>query len=452
MQHLREYLRPKRHALLVAYLLFSGQQLKDELATMYIRVVGRWFNKADKRHWQHFQSNGRAINRKLHDFMRLSKALLQARAQMRDLGGAVAATIGWERLAEGVEETEELAVPLDFSNLDQLRAQYGQVRQFSPQLLRTLEFRSIPRLKPLMRAVDALRALNENEKSEVPLDAPRGFIRRAWRPYVLNGKKVDRAYYELCVLTELSLGLRSGDVWVPGSRRFLPLEEYLLPQDTWKAVSGTQPKCSEYLAARQGQLHEALVQVSEQAAAGQLPHVTLENGRLSVSPLTGEVPEDVESWSDRLYDLLPRIRLTDLLMEVDSWAQFSQWFTHLYSHERPADPMAILTVILSDATNIGLTKMAEATPGYSYYRLSSTADWYVREENCAKALAEIVHKQHQVPLAAHWGTGTTSSSDGQAFPIPSRRPVLAHTNAKYGRDPVVMLYSHLSDRYAPFSA
>ena len=132
MQHLREYLRPKRHALLVAYLLFSGQQLRDELATMYIRVVGRWFNKADKRHWQHFQSNGRAINRKLHDFMRLSKALLQARAQMRDLGGAVAATIGWERLAEGVEETEELAVPLDFSNLDQLRAQYGQVRQFSP--------------------------------------------------------------------------------------------------------------------------------------------------------------------------------------------------------------------------------------------------------------------------------------------------------------------------------
>jgi len=63
--------------------------------------------------------------------------------------------------------------------------------------------------------------------------------------------------------------------------------------------------------------------------------------------------------------------------------------------------MAVLTVILSDATNIGLTKMAEATPEYSYYRLSSTADWYVREENYAKALAEIVQKQHQVPLAAH---------------------------------------------------
>src|SRR5439155_1432854 len=73
-----------------------------------------------------------------------------------------------------------------------------------------------------------------------------------------------------------------------------------------------------------------------------------------------------------------------------------------------------------------------------------------REENYAKALAEIVRKQHQVPLAAYWGPGTTSSSDGQAFPIATRRPVLAHTNAKYGRDPVVMFYSYISDRYAPF--
>lgn len=88
--------------------------------------------------------------------------------------------------------------------------------------------------------------------------------------------------------------------------------------------------------------------------------------------------------------------------------------------------------------------------GRSYYRLSWIADWYIREENYAKALAEIVNQQHQVPLAAHWGSGTTSSSDGQAFPIATRKPVLAHTNAKYGRDPVVMLYSHISDRYALF--
>ena len=49
-----------------------------------------------------------------------------------------------------------------------------------------------------------------------------------------------------------------------------------------------------------------------------------------------------------------------------------------------------------------------------------------------------------------WGDGSTSSSDGQAFPIAMRRPVIAQTNAKYGRDPVVTFYTHISDRYAPF--
>ncbi|MBV9082152.1 MAG: Tn3 family transposase, partial [Acidobacteriaceae bacterium] len=48
------------------------------------------------------------------------------------------------------------------------------------------------------------------------------------------------------------------------------------------------------------------------------------------------------------------------------------------------------------------------------------------------------------------GSGTTSSSDGQAFSIATRKPVTAHTNAKYGRDPVAMVYTHISDRYAPF--
>lgn len=62
----------------------------------------------------------------------------------------------------------------------------------------------------------------------------------------------------------------------------------------------------------------------------------------------------------------------------------------------------------------------------------------------------IVNLQHRLPMAEQWGDGSTSSSDGQAFPIAMRRPVIAQTNAKYGRDPVVTFYTHISDRYAPF--
>jgi hypothetical protein len=40
---------------------------------------------------------------------------------------------------------------------------------------------------------------------------------------------LDRRYYELCALTELKIALRSGDIWVPGSRQFRDFEDYLFP-------------------------------------------------------------------------------------------------------------------------------------------------------------------------------------------------------------------------------
>ena len=42
---------------------------------------------------------------------------------------------------------------------------------------------------------------------------------------------IDRRYYELCVLSELKNALRSGDIWVQGSRQFKDFEDYLIPAE-----------------------------------------------------------------------------------------------------------------------------------------------------------------------------------------------------------------------------
>jgi hypothetical protein len=43
------YTPRKRFGILTAFLLDRLPQLTDELIDLYIRLVGRWFNKADKR-------------------------------------------------------------------------------------------------------------------------------------------------------------------------------------------------------------------------------------------------------------------------------------------------------------------------------------------------------------------------------------------------------------------
>jgi TnpA family transposase len=54
------------------------------------------------------------------------------------------------------------------------------------------------------------------------------------------------------------------------------------------------------------------------------------------------------------------------------------------------------------------------------------------------------------PLAAFWGDGTTSSSDGQNFRVGSHGRYAGQVNLKYGQDPGVQIYTHISDQYSPF--
>ena len=65
--------------------------------------------------------------------------------------------------------------------------------------------------------------------------------------------------------------------------------------------------------------------------------------------------------------------------------------------------------------------------------------------------ARLPFRRH--PCAAFtrlWGDGDTSSSDGQFFRAGGHGQARADYNAKYGSDPGVKFYTHVSDRYAPF--
>ena len=71
--------------------------------------------------------------------------------------------------------------------------------------------------------------MNERQARKLPDDAPTAFVRKRWESLVRTSDGLDRRFYELCVLSELKNSLRSGDIWVQGSRRFKDFEEYLLP-------------------------------------------------------------------------------------------------------------------------------------------------------------------------------------------------------------------------------
>src|SRR5271154_5250967 len=98
------------------------------------------------------------------------------------------------------------------------------MRRYTPAMLDIFEFRAAPAARPLLEAVDILRAMNRDKSRSVPQNAPLEWLNQSWRPYVVTDDGVDRRFYELCALTELKNRLRSGDVWVSGSRQFKDFE------------------------------------------------------------------------------------------------------------------------------------------------------------------------------------------------------------------------------------
>ena len=108
-------------------------------------------------------------------------------------------------------------------------------------------------------------------------------------------------------------------------------------------------------------------------------------------------------------------------------------------------------MLLAEGINLGLRKMAEATSTHGFWELMRIARWHVEGDAFDRALAVVVEAQAALPMAAFWGSGRTAPSDGQFFPAAGRGEALNLVNARYGAEPGVKAYSHVSDRYSPFA-
>ena len=454
--HLREFGDERRHATLVAVVLDTMATLTDETLEMHERTIGREFKKAERRHLDAFQQSGKAVNEKVRLYATVGRALIEAKTRAVDPFPEIEKLMTWEAFLASVEEAAKLAGPEDFDHLALVGNGYSYIRRYAPEFLNAFEFRAAPASEELLKAIDVLRDLNAKNARAVPRDAPTGFVRRRWKPHVFEGEEINRRFYELCVLSELRNALRSGDLWVVGSRQFRDFEEYLLSAETFAAM---KPKglplaintgCRDYLEQRGIQLHETLTAVNGLAERGELPDASLADGVLKVTPLTNTVPPEADILARQVSAMLPRIKITDLLTEVDAWTGFSRHFVHLRNGDAATDRTILLTAILADAINLGLNRMADACPGTSLSRLSWIADWHVRDETYSKGLAEIVNYHRQQPFAGRWGEGTTSSSDGQRFRAGGVGEARGEVNARYGNDPGATFYTHVSDQYSPF--
>ncbi len=240
-QALQRMPEERRYPLLVAFLHRSlvDRTVADETIDQFDRCLAEAYARAGRDLEDFRGSMAQAINETVRLFGEMARVVLDPTVRDAQLRQAIYRRIPPEQLRKAVAESGGITRPDDDSGLDFLRKRYGHLRRFVPAFLAAFPFRSKVDDDPLLRAVDLLRRLSEHRGPGLPRSTAVDFVPAKWRPYVIDDRgRIDRAYFELCVLSELRAALRAGDVWLESSRRYCGPETYLIPEYRWTALRG----------------------------------------------------------------------------------------------------------------------------------------------------------------------------------------------------------------------
>ena len=446
---------PQRTAVMTATLRDIEASLVDAALSLFEGLIGRAYNRAKKRVEDTLLNQADESKQRLARVADVLDAILKAHESEESIDVAIAAVTTWDTLSADARLIRRSSRDGKVDVLSELRREHYVFKAIGHRFLTTISFQGRASAALLLDALAILKELGGDAQKPLPEKVPETIVERSWRPHVFKDGGIDRPYYELAVYFALGAALRAGDVWVAGSKLHRSIEAYLSPQASAAPVPARLPAppaltAVRYLDDRAALLDQRLLEVGRKLASGQCAGATLDRDRLSLPKPEAKDDPEARLLARRLYGLMPHVRITDLLEEVDRWTGFAEMFGHVQTGRPHAERRAFLAALIAEATNIGLGRMSEVCNVASRRTLTTISIWHMREETYRAALARIIEALHRDPAAAWFGKGQASSSDGQHFYLDGEGGTGGKVNAHYGRDPIVKLYTHISDRYAPF--
>lgn len=145
------------------------------------------------------------------------------------------------------------------------------------------------------------------------------------------------------------------------------------------AIVSQSASSEGYLAERSAMLDAALRATAHGIAAQRPTLFDGERLRFPRPPASGE-DDPTHGLATRAYRLMPKVRVTDLLEEVDTWTGFGDHFGHVSTGLPPKERRALLATLIAEATNLGLSRMADVCGVASRRTLLRMLTWHLREE------------------------------------------------------------------------
>src|SRR5260221_1010906 len=425
---MRDHSNVIRYALMASYLYVRAMEVTDDITRMAIQLIHRLTPRSDTQIHREFLADLKRVDGKMQILSRVAEAVVeQPDGIVREV---IFSQVKEETFHNLVTEFRASGPELRLLRQTVMQRKFARhYRRMLPALLESVRFRSDNRFQPVIEALAAIQrnltTHQEHFSEQVPIE---GVVPPRWKEKVfeqVNGEtKINRRYYELCVLEKLERALKCKEVWVEGSYDFRnPSED--LPSD-W---SDEQRRTLHYQALGKPLDAQAFVRLlrTRMGAAltnfnrvlPELNHLRIfrprqndDRGLWALAKLEPQPePQSLGLIKEKIGGRYGMLDLLDVFVEADRLVDFTRFFTHSGTREvrsREALRPLLILDLFGEATNMGIKQVANANDRYGYDELLYVRKTYFSPEALRNANGAVVNKLLALRNPRLWGEGASS--------------------------------------------
>ena len=450
---LRRFPPEKRYSLLACFLLDRRQGLLDDMVQAHDNHMTGLMRRARHAAEAEARQTRQSAEAGLLTLVDTGEAVLAGDREESVAG--LRERIGADRLRGAVTACRAVAANNARGVVDAVIARYPDLRKSLPAFW-ALPFVSETGREDLLAALEVIRSLDKGVIKALPEDAPTGFVPAGWQKVLRDDRgQLRRSLWETALAQAVRDALRSGDLSLPHSRQHAGFWSLVLDERLWASTRATcyadlglsdQP--ADHLAQLAREIGSAAAAFAGGLATNSFACIDQDQLRLR-RPDALAVSTELRSLRRLIESRMPKIRLEDILLDVDRRCGFTRAFRPLAGYEpRGTDTYrTLLATLIAHGTNLGLTAMGNSVDALTAADLQHASRWLVRDATLKATNAQIIEHHHRLPFAAIWGDGRLSSSDGQRFAAPPGTLIGAYHPRHFGYyDRAVSVYSHIGDR------
>ena len=377
-QPLKAFEPHKRYALAAVFLYETRKRLLDYLVEMHAQFMTEMQREARNTWAKEHRQVRKHLHRGVASLREWAETVLALRTSPEAPLSTLLDHIDPHRMAGAVADCVKFERLERHGLLDKLHGKYANLRRYFRSFV-DRPFATEAGSASMLANLALLRQLNRGELKTLPPDAATSFVPVTWRGSLQSSEPRRRRTWAISLALSLKDALRSGDVFLPDSRRHVSFWHLCYAEPAWQQVRASA-LATLGLATDGTTAIKALVQEFHDTAAktehawASNPFARIEGGRLRLrrDPRQSE-PEGTAALRQLVRRDRSRVRLEHLLMKVDTLCGVSQHVKPPPAEASTSDGDALLRLtperrysalmaaVVAHGTNLGIAAMADST-------------------------------------------------------------------------------------------